>query len=666
MKDCGEDLKFEEIVIEEIDDENIKSDGDASKKDNRNIKPDESATEVVPEAPSDTVTETISIGTEGDSTETEQDKTENAAAKTEHDKAENVAIETSDDYEEIRVKSSIGNIIVNFMFIVLLIFGLSILLISYYNNKRGIDNYYTDASERLTSMLAISQEGDYIANLIKIIETDEFQSIRDKALKDSDNNPIAKYLMDKGMYSQYISLCDWLRELKAGELEVERIDIYTRNGNTLTYIVSDLGDLQTLGLIVDASDSDMYDKDHFHDGGESVNDSGNTHIDSYIVKESDNEAYSYGFYPIRDSEGNSVATLNLVLDMNDVYKSQDNYLIAMIIIITFLTSIIAIVGIFWLRENAIIPIEQITKSVRKFENNGEGYYKDNILEYDINTGNELEDLYNSVNSMQKHMVDYLDNLNESTAERERMGLEVSIATKIQSGLLEKIEPNYVGKQEYDVYATMDSAKEVGGDLYDLFMVDEDHLAFVIADVSGKGVGAAFMMAIAKTLIKTYAQLGQHPAEIIKNVDRRIAAKNEATLFVTVWLGIVNLNTGHVVSCNAGHDYPLIMHEDEGFVLTKDVHGPPVAFIPDMEFPEVEFDLMPGDRIFLYTDGLNEAKRQDGERFGIERMKEVLDLHKEDDNKTTLAAMKQAVDEFVGDEPQFDDMTMLGFTFKGRQ
>ena len=661
MKDCGEDLKFEEIVIEEIDSENIKSDRDASKNNDSNIEPNENALD----NSSDTVIETISIGADNDSKEAVQDNSEDVAAKAVENKTENSVLETADN-EEIKVKRSLGNIIVNFMFVVLLIFGLSILLISYYNNKRSIDNYYTDASERLTNMLAISQEGDYIANLIKVIETDEFQSIRDKALKADDMNPVVQYLIDKGMYNEYTLLCDWLKELKTGELDVERIDIYTRSDNTLTYIVSDLGDLQTLGLKMDASDSDMFNKDHFLDGGNPVKDSGNTHIDSYIVKENENAAYSYGFYPIHDSDGNSVATLNLVLDMNDVYKSQDNYLIAMIIIITLLTSIIAIVGIIWLRKNAIIPIEQITKSVRQFENNGEGYYKDNILEYDIHTGNELEDLYNSVNSMQKHMVDYLDNLKESTAERERMGLEVYIASQIQTGMLEKIEPNYVGKPEYDVYATMDPAKEVGGDFYDLFMVDDDHMAFMVADVSGKGVGAAFMMSIAKALIKTYAQLGQTPAEIIKNVDKRISPKNEAALFVTVWLGIVDFNTGHVVSCNAGHDYPFIMHKDEGFVLTKDVHGPPVAFIPDMEFPEVEFDLLPGDRVFLYTDGLNEAKREDGERFGIERMKEILDSHKEDDNKTTLAAMKKAVDEFVGDEPQFDDMTMLGFTFKGRK
>jgi serine phosphatase RsbU (regulator of sigma subunit) len=212
---------------------------------------------------------------------------------------------------------------------------------------------------------------------------------------------------------------------------------------------------------------------------------------------------------------------------------------------------------------------------------------------------------------------------------------------------------------------MSPAREVGGDFYDFFMVDDDHLAILIADVSDKGVGSAFFMAISKTLVKTYAKMVMNPTDVIAKVDRQISEKNEAGLFVTLWMAVIDLNTGHVNACNAGHDYPAIMKNGEDFVVEKTPHGPPVAFIPGMEFLGMEFDMKPGDRIFLYTDGLNEAKRSDDERFGTDRMLEVLNAHKDVDNETMIHLMREAVDEFAGDEPQFDDMTMLGFTFKGR-
>ena len=211
---------------------------------------------------------------------------------------------------------------------------------------------------------------------------------------------------------------------------------------------------------------------------------------------------------------------------------------------------------------------------------------------------------------------------------------------------------------------MTPAREVGGDFYDFFMVDPDHLAILIADVSDKGVGAALFMAISKSMIKMRAQMGGSPSEVIAYVDQKISETNDAGMFVTLWLAYIDLNTGHTVACNAGHDYPAIM-KDGTFTIEKTTHGSPVAFLPGMPFPELEFDLSPGDRIFLYTDGVPEAVDQNRERFGTERMLEVLNTHGGDTNEELLAAVCAAVAEFAGEEPQFDDMTMLGFTFHGR-
>ena len=290
---------------------------------------------------------------------------------------------------------------------------------------------------------------------------------------------------------------------------------------------------------------------------------------------------------------------------------------------------------------------------------------------EVSTDDEIGSLAHSFNHMTDSLQKYIVDLKEVTAKEESTAMELSVAKNIQESMLPRDFDAYASHTEFDLYATMNPAKEVGGDFYDFFFVDENHLAILIADVSAKGVGAALCMAISKALIKMRTQMDVSPSEVIADVDERLSENNDAGMFVTVWLGIIDLTTGHVRVCNAGHDYPAILHNggdasgNGAFVVEKTPHGPAVAMFPGLAFKEIEFDLKSGDRIFLYTDGVVEALRPDGERFGVERMTEVLNRHKEKENKSLLAAMKEEVDAFAGEEPQFDDMTMLGFTFYGK-
>lgn len=239
--------------------------------------------------------------------------------------------------------------------------------------------------------------------------------------------------------------------------------------------------------------------------------------------------------------------------------------------------------------------------------------------------------------------------------------ELGIASKIQMNLLPNIFPAFPNRNDFDIHATTIPAKEVGGDFYDFFMINDEQLAILIADVSDKGVGAALFMTISKIIIKTKAQMGGTPSEIIKYADERISEKNDAGMFVTLWLGIINLKTGHVDFCNAGHDYPAIMSAN-GYKVEKGLHGSPVGFLPGMEFPGGSFDLNPGDRIFLYTDGIVEAKSIDGSRFGTDRLLEVLNEHKDYSDQDIIACMVDKVNQFAKGEAQYDDITMLSFTY----
>lgn len=242
--------------------------------------------------------------------------------------------------------------------------------------------------------------------------------------------------------------------------------------------------------------------------------------------------------------------------------------------------------------------------------------------------------------------------------------ELDMATEIQAGMLPSIFPAFPNRSEFDIHASMDPAKEVGGDFYDLFMVDDDHLAMVIADVSGKGVPAALFMMSSKIQINDHTLMGGTPAEILERVNRQVYANNDAHMFVTVWLGILEISTGKLISSSAGHEYPML-NLNGAYELLKEKHGLAVGAMPKSKYKNSEIQLKKGDSIFVYTDGVAEATDSGDQLFGTDRTLEALNAVPEGaSQKEVLAAVRAAVDAFVKDAPQFDDITMLGMKYNG--
>ena len=242
--------------------------------------------------------------------------------------------------------------------------------------------------------------------------------------------------------------------------------------------------------------------------------------------------------------------------------------------------------------------------------------------------------------------------------------ELTMATDIQAGLLPSIFPAFPERPEFDIYASMDPAKEVGGDFYDFFMIDDDHLGMVIADVSGKGVPAALFMMSSKILINDHALMGGTPAEILVRVNKQINASNKANMFVTVWLGILELSTGKLTTASAGHEFPMI-NVNGHYELLKDKHGIAIGAMPKAKYTNHELTLKKGDSIFIYTDGVAEATDANNELFGTDRTLEALNALPEGiSQQEVLTGVRTAVDAFVKEAPQFDDLTMLGLKYFG--
>ena len=242
--------------------------------------------------------------------------------------------------------------------------------------------------------------------------------------------------------------------------------------------------------------------------------------------------------------------------------------------------------------------------------------------------------------------------------------ELNMATEIQMSMLPLTFPAFPDRSEFDIYASMDPAKEVGGDFYDFFLIDDDHLATVIADVSGKGVPAALFMMSSKILLNDHATIGGSPAEILERVNKLVYANNKAHMFVTVWLGILEISTGKLTSASAGHEYPMI-NVNGKYELLKDKHGLAIGAMPNSKYKDTEITLHKGDSVFVYTDGVAEATDANNELFGTDRTLEALNaIQAGVSQKEILAGVRSAVDAFVKEAPQFDDLTMLGLKYFG--
>lgn len=285
----------------------------------------------------------------------------------------------------------------------------------------------------------------------------------------------------------------------------------------------------------------------------------------------------------------------------------------------------------------------------------------------VHTGDELEDLANAMSDMEREIGTYEKDLMRITAEQERISTELDLATRIQADMLPSVFPRFTGDERFAIAASMTPAKEVGGDFYDFFLIDRDHMALVVADVSGKGVPAALFMMISKTLLKNEAMHGAGPAAILSEVNAQLCENNQEMMFVTVWLGILDLKTWELTFADAGHENPLLYHEGKWTYVEKR-NGIGLAMLePELlelkmkgnpPFVDQKLQLAPGDILFQYTDGVTEAANASEEMFGEERLLEAMGRAPSTKPERLLEHLRENLEEFVGDAPQFDDITML--------
>ena len=364
--------------------------------------------------------------------------------------------------------------------------------------------------------------------------------------------------------------------------------------------------------------------------------------------------------PVKNSDDEVAAILCMQRPVREMVRARLPYMIN-IIISTFIMSVLAAVFItVFVRKQIVVPVTVVSEEAARFAR--ENTKSKEIGE--ISKYTELRNLAASINTMETDMVRYIENLTAATAEKERIGTELAFARAIQESSIPNEYPAFPDRSDFDIYGFMLPAKEVGGDFYNFFLIDDDHLGIVIGDVSGKGIPAALFMMVTNILIVNRARMGGTPAEILDYVNRDVMEHNTSGMFVTVWLGILELSTGRVIAANAGHDDALICHRNGETSPMKSKHNIVVGAFEEARYRNFEFVLEKGDKMLLYTDGLSEATDAHDQLFGRDRAIQAFDAYKEKSPQEIIEGVKSRVDEFVGEAPQFDDLTMLCLELRG--
>ena len=550
--------------------------------------------------------------------------------------------------------------------------ALGLMLISYYFFCQRADERYSWQLYNATLAASLNAEPPVLKNFWNQINTEEFRAVHARAEAANDEEIIKDWLRTRPCIDdlQAAEITKTEGEAMAAETEYTLLDDYVyllgaiqaiKDFFEIDSVYYQYCEGDTTYNLVDVDESYLYIgtvEDPLPEFEEYI---GNVEIPPTAYRSSFGWLFT-AVEPVVDRDtGEAVAVAGVDIDMTEVVNERYGFLRQCLIFVAVLLIISILSASLLLNHAAVRPLRKLAEAATRFGEEGRAFTRDDILQLQPRSNDEIGDLYRDIQSMETRIVDYTDNLERVTAERERVSTELRTAAQIQESALPSEFPD---REEFRLYASMTPAKEVGGDFYDFFLIDEGHLAVLIADVSDKGVPAALFMMSAKILLNYRARLGGSPSEILGAVNAQLCQNNDSKMFVTVWLGILDLESGVLQCANAGHEYPVIRGRDGVFRIYKDEHGLVVGALDLSQYRDYEIRMEPGDAVFVYTDGVPEANNAVGEFYGMERLEEALNRIADGDPKAILQAVKADVDTFTAEAKQFDDLTMLCLKYRG--
>ncbi len=546
--------------------------------------------------------------------------------------------------------------------------GLAVLLAGFTLYLSGVSNQFVISTWNLANAeAAVLEQTDYRSMCDEILEVYDSISEADKADPEKE---------------AYLSKFDHLRDERFTKVQESMHSLQNRNGPLNSFIVALDGSTDRMIYLCDA-DQDV--ETNYRPGMWEAYE--HEQIETLIKGE---EATEYQLQMGVDQRVQAVMTnlprygprctaaatlyktdkYTIAVCVDEKLEPLENmsktFLIQYIGLLIAVTLLASFIGMSLMRYAMVKPINEMAKAANEYgsdkdKQNGIKHFDD----LNIHTGDELERLADTLRDMETDVEDYMDNLTKATADKERMNVELDLAARIQRGMLTDVFPPFPDRNEFDIYATMEPAREIGGDFYDMILIDDDHLAIEIADVSGKGIPAALFMMASKIMLADGTRDCLSPAEILRDINEKISAGNREEMFVTVWLAILEISTGKLTCANAGHEYPILIHADGRAELIRDKHGAVIGALEGMKYTDYEIMMQKGDRIFVYTDGVTEATSTQNELFGKDRIiKAMGTVAPEEKPGDIMKKVRDAIRDFTVDAKQFDDLTMLCMEYCG--
>lgn len=478
-----------------------------------------------------------------------------------------------------------------------------------------------------------------------------------------DGDKIAHYLETEEKDEYYYEILDFLNSFRLNT-DIQYYYVFVPFEDDLVYIW-DANALKPGETAEDVDFCELGYREEYMEGGKEATYSIYKQNPPEEIELVNDDKYGYiasAYSPVFDRNGDPVAVVGVDVYMPDLQENMRDFLVVVIAAIFLVVLAAILMCFFFVKQKIVNPINKIRDASKRMVENLEN---EESIDVSVKTGNEIEELFDSFKEMYRDVKDYITQLSSVTAEKERIGAELDVAKHIQASMLPCIFPAFPERSEIDIYATMEPAKEVGGDFYDFFMVDDRHLAIVMADVSGKGVPAALFMVIGKTLIKDHTTPGRDLGKVFTEVNQLLCESNSEELFITAFEGVLDLVTGEFVYVNAGHEMPFICKAGGDFEPYKIRAAFVLAGMEGMKYRAGSMTLEPGDKIFQYTDGVTEATNINNELYGMERLGAILNKVKAGTPHDILPAVKKDIDSFVGEADQFDDITMLCLEYKAK-
>lgn len=535
-----------------------------------------------------------------------------------------------------KLRSSLPFNVISAIVVLLLVFGAVAGALGLINFADGLRREYAVTTFHMADTAATLVNGDHLEDYLKGERIDEYQSTRESLelfCRKISVSLIYVIQVDRSDYGSFVSV------FNLADNSVDNSD----------YVPWELGYTRETT------------NDEYRQKYRAVYEEGSAYETVYRLHTTDGQhPHITTIVPVRNSAGEVCALLCMQRPARELADYGSIYVINIVASIAFISILAGAVATRFLRRKIIQPIQKVSEEATRFaEQNIKGEPLEDISRYE-----DFAKLASSIDTMETDIVRYVEEETRIAAEKEKILTELTLAREIQAQSIPQTFPPFPERTEFSLYASMTPARGVGGDFYNFIMVDDDHLALLIADVSGKGIPGALCMMVSNMRLLQRTYEGGSPAEILGSVNEWICRNNKTGMFVTVWLGILELSTGKLKAANAGHEYPAIQRKGEPFELFKDRHGLVLGGMEGVSYKDYELQLNPGDKLFVYTDGVPEATNRGKKMFGTERMLAALSAEPDASPEKTLANVSDAVKAFVNEAEQFDDLTMMCLEYRG--